>query len=844
MRLNAKVTWTLAILIVGSIALNYVVFRLFLYQSFTTLEDELAFRNVQRCRSAIQREIEYLATVVRDWAQWDDAYRYMGERSAEFESANLDIASFTDNRLSLVQYYDVSNRLVWSRILDLCASNDITLAGFSEGAPPCARILLNPAAPANSSSGVLLTDRGLLLVASSRILTTDAQGPARGVLVMGRFLDETEVQTLRDRVEVDLRVLPVHGGTVPQNASGRLDQLPPIGTPVIAPRDRYWLFASAVFEGLDGRPAFLMQIMVPREIAAKGREATYFASLSIAVVGLVLLATMLRLLQIVILRPLGALTLNVLAVRKDARLSRPIALPRRDEIGTLSREFEVTMTQWARAREQAEAANRVKTEFLSTVSHELRTPLNGIIGVSELIAASDTREANRAHARRIVTEVEYLTEMINELLDSAKIEAGRLGLETVPFDVLALMEEVSSLLGLHSVQKGLLFETAVEPQIPRMLMGDPYRIRQVLMNLASNAIKFTKEGSVKVSVRKVEEREDAVLLRFAVQDTGIGIPPEQQAKLFQRYVQADDETARKYGGTGLGMAISRDIVSLMGGDIGVESEVGKGSTFWFRVWLRTSAAPAPSRNPDARPGRILLVEDYETSREAALAHLRSAGHEVVTAATGADALARAGEGRFDIILMDVHLPDMTGIDVVRSLRKQATLAEVPIIAMTADTSQHARHECREAGMNDVVIKPLRRDILLAKVAEWIRSHSAAPALDWPRAVHEFGGDAEQVRQLAASFVENVRAQLDKMKSALDAGSLDVVRFEAHAIRGGAGNLAADDMAVAAARVEDAAAGGHAEEAGKGLAVLVAELARLESEVGKLVSDAAEQGGRA
>jgi signal transduction histidine kinase/HPt (histidine-containing phosphotransfer) domain-containing protein/ActR/RegA family two-component response regulator len=835
MRLTTKVTLTLVVLIVLSLFLNYVVFHTYLAEGFTELEQHLARRDMDRCRAALQREAEYLGAFVKDWAQWDDTCKFMAGRKAVYEEANLQFTTFKDNKLSVIRYYDEAGTLFWGKMFDLDAGKEISSTEF------ISRTLLHPHQPENSVAGILLTELGPLLVASSTILTSDAEGPPRGVLMMGRNLDDDSVTAIARNVGVTLRVWPLRDKAVPTEAQRWLKSLPLRGEYAFAHEDRNHLSVYSVVESIDGQSALLMATTVPCEVTARGRATLYYATISIALVGLIILLAILRLMHFLILEPVGELTENVLTARRTSTMSAPLRLNRRDELGTLSKEFEDTLREWAEAKDASEKANRAKSEFLAAVSHELRTPLNGIVGLSELITASHSRDAHKAHARRIIREAETLVTLINELLDSAKIEAGKLTVENIPFNLLRLMEEISAVTGINASQKGLAFNMTADPRIPSVLMGDPYRIRQVLINLIGNALKFTDKGSVNVKVSIREDAGDAVLLRFVVIDTGIGIPKEKQPRLFQRFAQADDSTSRKYGGTGLGTAISRDLVVLMGGEIGLESEEGRGSTFWFDLRLKKGGAAdvvawkeirdEAEGLAHRRSGRVLLVEDYVTSQQVATEHLQAAGYEVELAKTGQEALARAGQTHFDVILLDVRLPDVDGMEVARRIRAGASPnTHTPIVAVTADATETVKQECLNAGMNNVVAKPLRREGLLSAIANYMNPKTRKPPMDWARAVREFSGNEAVVDGLVGTFLETVRRQLGTMGAALDQSRFEELRRDAHSIRGGAGNLVAEPLAEAARHVEDAAKAGEIKRCRDALKDLSKELSRLEEQI--------------
>ena len=384
------------------------------------------------------------------------------------------------------------------------------------------------------------------------------------------------------------------------------------------------------------------------------------------------------------------------------------------------------------AKESAETANIAKSTFLANMSHELRTPMNAIMGMTDLALRHATEPKLRDQLSKVIQASQHLLHVINDILDLSKIEAERLQLERVVFKLGEVLENLMSLIGHKVTDKGLKLRVDLSPDVTRLtLLGDPLRISQILLNYTGNALKFTAAGSITLRAWLVEESTSDVLLRFAVEDTGIGIAAEDQKRLFTAFEQADGSMTRKYGGTGLGLSISKRLAHMMGGEVGVDSLRGSGSTFWFTVRLgkaTDAVSPAPTvalDSAEARlksqfPGaRILLAEDEPINQEVSRGLLEDIGLSVDLAEDGVQAVDMARQNRYDLILMDMQMPHLNGVDATRSIRTLPGYAETPILAMTANAFDEDRQVCIEAGMNDHIGKPVDTDKLFETLLKWL-----------------------------------------------------------------------------------------------------------------------------
>jgi PAS domain S-box-containing protein len=382
------------------------------------------------------------------------------------------------------------------------------------------------------------------------------------------------------------------------------------------------------------------------------------------------------------------------------------------------------------ARLAAEAAARAKSEFLANMSHEIRTPLTGVVGFAGLLeATSGLSDEARRYVSRIATSAEALLLVVNDVLDFSKLEASQVELDPQPFDPRVFLAETADLVRERAARKGLALTLDVDSGLPPLLLADSARLRQVLLNLLTNAIKFTAADAVAVETTYVAEQKR---LRVAVRDTGIGVPPDRMERLFQRFSQVDASNTRQYGGTGLGLAISKSIVEMMGGQIGVESEPGVGSTFWFEV--AAPAAPGAEAPPTSAPAvdaevehtRILLVDDVAVNRELVSAMLAPFDVVIVEAAGGAEAVRASLHMTFDVILMDLQMPGMDGMAATRAIRANEGLnRRTPILALSANVLAAEVAACRAAGMDDHIAKPIDPKDLITKIAHWTTTAQAA-----------------------------------------------------------------------------------------------------------------------
>ena len=529
------------------------------------------------------------------------------------------------------------------------------------------------------------------------------------------------------------------------------------------------------------------------------------------------------------------------AIRKDGK---PVGI---QGIGRDITQRKQVEAELERARDVALESVRLKSEFLAIMSHEIRTPMNGVIGMTGLLLETDLSASQREYAETIQSSADALLRIIDDILDFSKLEAGLLRFEKIDFNLRGAVEATVHLLAERAQAKGVELTSLVHADVPTALQGDPGRLRQVLLNLAGNAVKFTGQGEVVVTVKKVSGTASHVTLRFEIQDTGIGISADAQRGLFRAFTQADGSTTRKYGGTGLGLAISRQLVERMGGKIGIESTPGHGSIFWFTAEFETQPESAvraghtagslssasvlvvdnnaanrkQHRDQSAAGVRILVAEDSVVNRKVALGQLRNLGYRAEAVENGRELLTALDRGHVDVILMDCQMPEMDGFAATAEIRRrEGTSRHTIIIAMTANALDGDKETCLAAGMDDYLSKPVKSDVLRQKLAWWTGTGgsgkgSSGGVIDQAQLAILRGiqgpGESDWVTEVIDLFLKDAASRLEALREGLRRDDAVEVHRVAHLLKGSSASMGATRMATLSGELENDDSAGGAKE---------------------------------
>ena len=655
------------------------------------------------------------------------------------------------------------------------------------------------------------TEGETILPISRRINMSDGRfaGIVFAAVPITYFLDF--YRSIETHPHVDIRLMLTDGTLLVSHSAKPTGQLDFYWHPLLARATAYR--TSGTYEGVGFEP-FTQEITSYRRVSGFPLVVTVSMNRDEVLAGWRQLAKTDSAFAVAMLLAIGAATVWLLRLTSQRE--------------ALLRDVTKEKLRAEKAGQDARQADEAKSVFLATMSHEIRTPMNGIIGFSELLLETPLNGQQREYVTTVHDSARTLLALLNDVLDFSKIEAGKIDLESLDFDPTTIADNVLSLFRRQAEIKGLTLALSVAPDVPKGVTGDANRLRQILTNLVSNAIKFTEAGSVDLFLSLAGREPTGATLRFAVKDTGIGISEEARSHLFSRFSQADSSIARRFGGTGLGLAICKSLVDVMRGEIGVSSRIGEGSTFWFTVTLplatmalKSRKLPAPLRGPDVRV--VLVVDDIEVNRRLVSVMLTGAGYSVEEACDGREAMARVKKGGIDVVLLDLQMPDMDGFETAARIRTlMAEQGRVPIIAMTANATAGIIEQCLSAGMNGYVRKPATKADLLATVMDAI---SAKPLAEKPgdsmmaedKPAEEFNDAVldeleryigrvrviECVQLLFSQLPEALRA----LRSCIAASDLAGIEKEAHSMISPAGGLGLASVARLASEFTDSIRGG-------------------------------------
>jgi signal transduction histidine kinase len=609
MTLRHKTLLVIGVTLIGLIALLYVTGSAIWLDSFADLEEQITIQNVERATNAISDDLATLNALAGDYAEWDDTYTFVDDQNPAYVEANFFDDNFIDLHVNLMLIFNNAGERVFAKNVDLQSGQEIPIPSeLQTHLGPDSPLLQHREITSRLAGLILLPDASLLL-SSRPILTSLDEGPIRGSFIMGRFLNGDEVKRLAGLTNLSLTFQRFETPQGPDDFVAAREALARGAATFVQPLSANTVAGYALLKDIYGQPALILRIDLPRSVYGQGQASFRYFAFSLVAVSLVVGLITLWLLERLVLSRLARLSHEVGQIGAEGNLSARVASAGQDELSGLAGDInqmlatlEQTQQELQEAKQAAEAANQAKSDFLASLSHELRTPLNAIIGYSEMLQeeAEDSGQTDLIPDLGKINEAgHHLLALLHEVLDLSKIEAGKMELHLETFDVAHLVQEVVSIAEPLALKKGNKLVVQQADNLG-LMHADETKLRQSLLNLLSNAAKFTENGMITLSIERMKdeggtmnsssEDQDFILhpsafILFKVSDTGIGLTPEQMERLFQPFVQAEATTTRKYGGTGLGLVISRHYCRMMGGDITVASDgtPGHGSTFTIRL---------------------------------------------------------------------------------------------------------------------------------------------------------------------------------------------------------------------------------------------------------------------